>query len=186
MQVCTVPQVSHSPGQGWIWRCYKRPKACKMVIDTHACALSSFPSCLYLTKPSQEVVTVKLSQHRARPTHAAAWPWPCTIMEVALHHRAAQPAPCAQPPLWNNQTSVQNWHCLKPAHREDTVQSELKSWQIILCVLIHRPNKVLWTTKHLQPLFIWVQSSRLPKKKPKNTHTFFVVVVHFQFYFQLT
>lgn len=174
MQVSTVPQVSHSPGQGWIWRCYKRPKACKMVIDTHACALSSFPSCLYLNKPSQEVVTVKLSQHRAHPTHAAACPWPCTIMEVALHHRAAQPAPCAQPPLWNNQTSVQNWHCLKPAHREDTVQSKLKSWQIILCVLIHRPNKVLWTTKHLQP---FLSTKFKITKKKNNTHTSFLLLL---------
>lgn len=184
MQVCMVPQVSHSPGQGWIWRCYKRPKVCKTVTDTHACALSSFPSCLYLNKPSQEVVTVKLSQHRARPTHAAAWPWPCTIMEVALHHQAAQPAPCAQPPLGNNQTSVQNWHCLKPARREDTVQSELKSWQIILCVLIHRPNKVLWTTKHLQPFLS--TKFKITKKKKKNHPHIFFVVVHFQFYFQLT
>ena len=45
-----------------------------------------------------------------------------------------------------------NW--LKPGHREDsTVQCWLKQWQIIVFILIHWLNTVLWTMKNMQLCF---------------------------------
>lgn len=176
-----MPQASHSPGQGWIWRCRKRPKESKMVIDTHACALSSFPSCLHLNKRSQQIASIKLLQQtrhvqpmlQPAPGPAPSWRWLFTTKQP-------HPATGVHSLLSNNQTTVHNWHYLGWNQHIGRTQCSLNSSHDKYFDILAKHSFVdSKTFAALLSFFIREQSSILEKKKA----SFFV---NFQFYFQLT
>ena len=66
---------------------------------------------------------------------------------------------------------------LKWGHREGSaVQCWLKQWQIIICILTHWLNAMLWTVKNAQLCFMfWWRSSKICFKIAKNIHIYIYV-----------
>lgn len=105
------------------------------------------------------------------------------IKDLALHYRLATGM---HPSINNNQTigALLTPCWLKSGHGESSaVQSWLKRWQIVACIVIHWLNTLLWAVKNMQSCFLfWWRNLRIgfkiPKKKKKNQQFMFSVHVN--------
>ena len=107
------------------------------------------------------------------------WPPP------APHHHVSSSAPPSSPAVTVHPSfTTTTQHCASSTvwfegRTWGSVRCWLKRWQIMLCILVHWLNILLWTVKNMQPCFpLWWRYSEAGFKITKEIH-FFILVTSF-------